>query len=75
MIPQTWAVKNTMMAAMTLMLAATAHGVNSLPMEGIDETRVRKALKIPRRYRIPVVVALGYAAPPEEGRHKREKSE
>ena len=65
--PETWAVKNTMLAAMTLMLAATANGLTTCPMEGFDQARVRKALGIPRRYHVPLVVALGYEAV-EEGK-------
>ena len=57
---EAWAVKNTMLAAQTLLLAATAAGLSSCPMEGFDGRRVRRALHIPRRYAIPLVVAVGY---------------
>jgi nitroreductase len=43
------------------MLAAAEQGLASLPMEGFDESRVRAALGIPRRYAVPCVVAVGYA--------------
>lgn len=59
--PESWAFKNTMLAVQTLMLAAAEEGVQSVPMEGLDERRVRRALGIPRRYAIPCIVALGYA--------------
>lgn len=61
--PETWAVKSTMLAAQTLMLAAAEEGLASLPMEGLDERRVRRALGIPRRYAIPCAIAIGYATP------------
>jgi nitroreductase len=64
--PETWASKNAMLAAQTLMLAATAHGLASCPMEGFDALRVRRALGIPSRYCIPVVIALGYQAASQE---------
>jgi nitroreductase len=64
--PETWASKNAMLAAMSFMLAATAHGLTTCPMEGFDARRVRRVLKIPRRYALPVVISLGYEASPAE---------
>lgn len=64
--PETWAAKNAMLAAMSFMLAATAHGLSTCPMEGFDARRVRKILRIPRRYALPVVICLGYEASPAE---------
>lgn len=64
--PETWACKNAMLAAMSLMLAATAHGLSTCPMEGFDALRVRKILGIPPRYALPVVISLGYEASPAE---------
>jgi nitroreductase len=55
-----WLTKQTMLCAMTLMLAASAAGLASLPMEGFDEGRVKKVLGIPRSQIVPVVIALGY---------------
>jgi len=57
-----WLTKQTMLCAMTLMLAASSAGLATLPMEGFDERRVRRALRIPRSQIIPVVIAIGYAA-------------
>lgn len=64
--PETWASKNAMLAAMSFMLAATAHGLSTCPMEGFDAARARKILRIPRRYALPVIVSLGYEATPAE---------
>jgi nitroreductase len=58
-----WATKQVMLVAMNLMLAASAAGLATLPMEGFDESRVRKVLKIPRSQVVPVIVAMGYPAP------------
>jgi nitroreductase len=57
-----WLTKQTMLCAMTLMLAASSAGLATLPMEGFDERRVRKILRIPRSQIVPVVIAIGYAA-------------
>lgn len=58
--PEAWAFKHTMMAAQTLILAATAHGLDTAPMEGFDQGRVRPILGIPSRYAVPVIISLGY---------------
>jgi nitroreductase len=57
-----WLTKQTMLCAMTLMLAATSAGLATLPMEGFDERRVRRLLGIPRSHVIPLVIAMGYGA-------------
>lgn len=56
-----WVTKQVMLAAMTLMLAAQAAGLASLPMEGFDEGRVKRLLRIPRWHVVPVVIPIGYA--------------
>lgn len=56
----TWSQKNTMLIAMTYMLACTSRGLATCPMEGIDASGVRKVLGIPRgRYTIPLIVSAG----------------
>jgi nitroreductase len=57
-----WLAKQTMLAAMTLMLAAKAAGLASLPMEGFDERRVKRVLGIPGSQVVPVIAAIGYSA-------------
>lgn len=49
-----------MHAPQELLLAATSHGLATCPMEGFDMRRLRKALRIPLRYSIPIVVCIGY---------------
>ena len=61
-----WATKQVMLAAMNLMLAASAAGLATLPMEGFDEGRVRRVLGIPRSQIVPVVIAMGYAVEGEK---------
>lgn len=58
-----WAFKNTALAAQTYMLACSAAGVFTNPMEGFDGARVMAACGIPAsRYAVPMVVATGYPA-------------
>ena len=67
--PEAWAFKQTMTAAQTLMLAASAHGLQTNPMEGFRSMQaVRDAVGLPPRYSVPVVISLGY-----EKARRREK--
>ncbi len=44
------------------MLAATAHGLSTAPMEGFDERRVCFELGIPiEEYTIPLAISIGYS--------------
>jgi len=65
-----WLTKQTMLCAMTLMLAASSAGLATLPMEGFDERRVRRVLGIPRSQIVPVVIAIGYAGETDLGLKK-----
>lgn len=57
---EAWAFKNTMLAAQIFMLAITAHGYDSCPMEGFDATRMKEVLSVPEhRFSIPIVVSIG----------------
>jgi nitroreductase len=58
-----WLAKQVMLPAMTFMLAAEAAGLSTLPMEGFDEGRVRRVLRIPKSHIVAVIVAVGYATP------------
>ena len=49
-----------MLAAQTYLLAATAHGLATAPMEGFDAARLRAYLDVPARYALPLVVAARY---------------
>jgi nitroreductase len=50
-----------MLSAMTFMLAAKAAGLSTVPMEGFDESRVKKVLGIPAHHIVPVVIPVGYS--------------
>jgi len=56
---ETWASKNTMLVAMTYMLACSSRGLATCPMEGFNAGGIRKVLAIPRRYAIPLIVSTG----------------
>lgn len=59
----TWAHKSTALACENLMLAFSAHGYDSCPMEGFDSVRVRKLLKLPRDASVCMIVSAGKRAP------------
>lgn len=70
---EAWALKNTMPAVMTYMLAASARDIGTCPMEGFDATAVMTAIGgatacARQRYVPAVAVATGYAA--DETAHK-----
>lgn len=56
-----WLAKQTAMSAMNLMLAAEAAGLATLPMEGFDERRVRRVLRMPRSHLVTLIVAVGWS--------------
>ena len=57
-----WAVKTAALACENFMLAFTAHGFDSCPMEGFDEPRVKRLLGLPRASEIVMVIAAGRSA-------------
>jgi len=66
-----YAAKHTMLAAQTFMIAARAYGLDTCPMEGFDEARIKRIFGVPRRMVIPVIVAVGYGVedlPPKQPR-------
>jgi nitroreductase len=65
-----WLAKQVSLSAMVFMLAATAAGLGTCPMEGFDEVRVRKILRIPAYMVVVVVIPVGYSA---DGATKRSR--
>jgi nitroreductase len=57
-----WAHKSTALACENLMLSLRACGFDSCPMEGIDERRIRKLLKLPRAAEVCMVISAGKRA-------------
>lgn len=60
---RTWAVKTCALAAENFMLALSAKGYDSCPMEGLDSARVRKALGLPRDATVVMAIGCGKRAP------------
>mmetsp|Transcript_42050 Transcript_42050/g.47797 ORF Transcript_42050/g.47797 Transcript_42050/m.47797 type:complete len:361 (-) Transcript_42050:5-1087(-) len=59
---ETWSTKNTVLVAASYMIACSSRGLTTCPMEGINARGVRRALNIPRRYKIPLIIATGARA-------------
>lgn len=57
-----WAHKSTALACENLMLALRAFDFDSCPMEGMDATRIRKLLGLPRAAEICMVISAGKRA-------------
>jgi nitroreductase len=56
-----WLAKQVMLCAMNFMLAAEAACLGTVPMEGFDAGRLRRALDLPRSWEPILVVPVGYA--------------
>lgn len=55
-----FAVKNTSLFAMNLMIAAKGLGLETHPMDGFDEDCIKKEFNIPEDKVIPMLIAVGY---------------
>lgn len=55
-----FAIKNTALFAMNLMITAKGLGLQTHPMDGFDEACVKKEFNIPDDKIIPMLVAVGY---------------
>ena len=55
-----FAVKNTSLFAMNLMIAAKGLGLDTHPMDGFDEDCIKKEFSIPQDQIIPMLIAVGY---------------
>ncbi len=51
--------KQAGLAAQTFMLAASAHGLDTCPMEGFDERWVRQVVGLPRHFSVPLMIPVG----------------
>jgi nitroreductase len=55
--------KSTALACENFMLAITAQGYATCPMEGFDEVRVKRILKLGRQAAVTMVISVGKADP------------
>jgi nitroreductase len=58
-----WATKSTALACENLMLAFSANGFDTCPMEGLDSKRVKKILGLPSSSVVVMAVSVGKRAP------------
>lgn len=56
------AIKSAALAAENFVLAITAQGGATCMMEGFDESRMKRFLKLPRSARVVMVIGIGYEA-------------
>lgn len=55
-----FAIKNTALFAMNLMIAAKGLDLDTHPMDGFDEDCIKKEFNIPKDKIIPMLIAVGY---------------
>jgi nitroreductase len=55
-----WSYKNTALLAQTFVYAAESHELATAMMEGFDPRYVQEILRIPDRYAVPLMIAIGY---------------
>lgn len=58
-----WAAKSSALACENFMLAASAHGFDTCPMEGLDSKRVKKLLGLPRSSVVTMAISVGKRKP------------
>lgn len=56
---ETWASKQCLMVAMTFLLSCTSLHLATAPMEGFNAGGIRRVLRIPARYSIPLIITVG----------------
>ncbi|MFK8137194.1 MAG: nitroreductase family protein [Bdellovibrionales bacterium] len=52
-------IKSSALACQNFMLAITAQGFDTCPMEGFDESRVKRIIRLPRSARVVMVISVG----------------
>jgi len=55
-----FALRNIGLFAMSFMLAAKDSGVDTHPMDGFEQDKVKEAFNIPERYEVAMLIAVGY---------------
>jgi len=55
-----FALRNAGLFAMSFMLAAKDFGVDTHPMDGFEQDKVRTAFNIPDRYEVAMLIAMGF---------------
>ncbi|MCS6997992.1 MAG: nitroreductase family protein [Aquificaceae bacterium] len=60
------AVRDTALFGMTIMITARAYGLETHPMEGYDEQKLKEFLGVEEHKVIPMIIAIGYKDPTKE---------
>ncbi|RMH04013.1 MAG: nitroreductase family protein [Aquificota bacterium] len=60
------AVRDTALFGMTIMIVARAYGLETHPMEGYDEQKLKEFLQIEDYKVVPMIIAIGYKEPSKE---------
>jgi nitroreductase len=55
-----FALRNAGLFAMSFMLAAKYFGIDTHPMDGFQQNKVKEAFNIPDRYEVAMLIAVGY---------------
>ncbi|MCK9223988.1 MAG: nitroreductase family protein [Candidatus Muirbacterium halophilum] len=58
-----FAIKNTSFFAMNLMISARVYGLETHPMDGFNEEKIKIKFKIDEHKKIPLIIAIGYPKP------------
>jgi Nitroreductase len=60
------AIRDTALFCMTVMIVARGYGLETYPMEGFDEERLKEFLGVDKDKVIPIMLAIGYKDPQKE---------
>ncbi|MEN3028435.1 MAG: nitroreductase family protein [Aquificaceae bacterium] len=60
------AVRDTALFGMTIMITARAYGLETHPMEGYDEQKLKEFLGVEEHKVVPMIIAIGYKDPTKE---------
>lgn len=64
---ETWSSKQAIMVALIYMLGCTSLGLATIPMEGFNASGIRRVIRAPSRYAVPLIVSTGYPHDQKEG--------
>ncbi|MGI1691577.1 nitroreductase family protein [Thermoanaerobacter uzonensis] len=60
------AIRDSALFAMNIMIAARVYGLETHPMDGFDEGKLKEFLNIDENMYIPMIIAIGYKDPGKE---------
>ncbi|MGB9781276.1 nitroreductase family protein [Caldanaerobacter sp.] len=60
------AIRDSALFAMNIMIAARVYGLETHPMDGFDEDRLKEFLNIDKYMYVPMIIAIGYKDPEKD---------